>query len=87
MSCSADTGFPAPGRWLWSVSIFWSSRLMATSLEITVLAHFAKLIKAVSAVATHGRCCRSIDQCARLKACLKAKLMRSPWVWTAAGQK
>lgn len=49
----------------------------------SVLAHFAKLIKAVSAVSYHDRCCRSIYQFAHLKACLEAKLMGSPWVWTA----
>lgn len=52
----------------------------------SVLAHFAKLIKAVSAVATRGRCCRSVHQFVHLKACLEAKLMRSPWVWTATEQ-
>lgn len=33
-----------------------------------------------------GRCCRSTHQFARLKACLKAQLMRSAWVWTATEQ-
>lgn len=75
VSCSADTGFPGPGnRFRFR---FWSSKAMATSLGISALTRFAKLIKAVSAVAV---VVGAADLCSNF-------LISKPWGHHGCGQR
>jgi len=54
------------------VGLFWSSRAMTASLEITVFPHLAKFLKAVSAVAIAVDAADLYVTCACFKACFRS---------------